>query len=169
MPRRAFISLGSNLDPEVNLPAAATRALALGKFMKASQVYQNPAIAPSPQPDYLNGAFLIATELEPLEIRRQLRRIERELGRVRTADKYAARPIDLDLCLLEDLIIEEDDLTLPDPDLLVRPHLAVTVAELDPEFRHPVSGERLGEIAARLRPRGRLTPRPDVQLVPQGT
>ncbi|OGO13171.1 MAG: 2-amino-4-hydroxy-6-hydroxymethyldihydropteridine diphosphokinase [Chloroflexi bacterium RBG_13_68_17] len=148
--------------PEVNLPRAAARLAEFGALRAVSMVYQNPAIGPAPAPDFLNAAVMIETELDAAEIREQLRRIETELGRLRTVDKYAPRVIDLDLCLLGSLIIETPELRLPDPDLLTRPHLAVTLAELAPGFPHPVTGESLGAIAARLRLGADLRPRPDV-------
>jgi 2-amino-4-hydroxy-6-hydroxymethyldihydropteridine diphosphokinase len=162
LPELAFIALGSNLSPEMNLPLAAGRLAELGRVRGVSMVYQNPAIGPSPAPDFLNAAVLVETELSATEIRDRLRRIEAELGRVRTADKYAPRVIDLDLCLLGSQVLETPELRLPDPDVLTRPHLAIPLAELDPDFPHPVTGEPLGAIAARLRPHADLRPRPDV-------
>jgi 2-amino-4-hydroxy-6-hydroxymethyldihydropteridine diphosphokinase len=162
LPELAFIALGSNLSPEMNLPLAAGRLAELGRVRGVSMVYQNPAIGPSPAPDFLNAAVLVETELSATEIRDRLRRIEAELGRVRTADKYAPRVIDLDLCLLGSQVLETPELRLPDPDVLTRPHLAIPLAELAPDFPHPISGERLAAIAARLRPHADLRPRPDV-------
>ena len=99
-----------------------------------------------------------------MDIRTQLRKIEYELGRVRTADRYAPRTMDLDLCLLGDLVLELLEFTLPDPELLDRPHLAIPMAVLDPDFVHPITQERLSDIAERLMPTAELTPRPDVHL-----
>ena len=139
----------------------------IGSLRAVSMVYQNPAIGPSPAPDFLNTAVLIEAELAALEIRDRLRAIEAQLGRARTSDKYAPRVIDLDLCLLGSHVVETPELSLPDPDVLTRPHLAVTLAELAPDFRHPLTGETLSAIAERLRPLADLRPRPDVaQLIP---
>jgi 2-amino-4-hydroxy-6-hydroxymethyldihydropteridine diphosphokinase len=158
----AFIALGSNVEPEVSLPRAARRLAEIGALRAVSMVYQNPAIGPSPAPDFLNAAVLVETELSATEIRQRLRQIEMDLGRVRSSDKYAPRVIDLDLCLLGSQVAETPELMLPDPDVLTRPHLAIPLAELDPDFPHPVTGEPLGAIAARLRPHADLRPRPDV-------
>ena len=162
MPELAFIALGSNVEPEVNLPRAARRLAEIGALRAVSMVYQNPAIGPSPAPDFLNAAALVETDLAAEEIRERLREIESDLGRVRTSDNYAPRVIDLDLCLLGSQVMETPELRLPDPDVLARAHLAVTLAELAPDFPHPVAGEPLGAIADRLRPAGNLQPRPDV-------
>jgi 2-amino-4-hydroxy-6-hydroxymethyldihydropteridine diphosphokinase len=162
LPELAFIALGSNLSPETNLPLAAGRLAELGRVRAVSMVYQNPAIGPSPAPDFLNAAVLVETNLTAEDIRERLREIESDLGRVRTSDRYAPRTIDLDLCLLGAQVIETLELALPDPDLLTRPHLAIPLAELAPDFPHPVTGEPLGAIAERLRPGADLRPRPDV-------
>jgi 2-amino-4-hydroxy-6-hydroxymethyldihydropteridine diphosphokinase len=162
MTQKAFISLGSNINPEENLPLAMRNLDAIGEIIAVSMVYQNPAVGPTPQPEFLNAAVLIATDLKPLEIRARLRQIEAEMGRLRSDDKYAPREIDLDLCLLGDLLFESPVLTLPDPDMLERPHLIIPLAELDPEFIHPVAGEKLGQIAESLKDNVNLTPRLDV-------
>jgi 2-amino-4-hydroxy-6-hydroxymethyldihydropteridine diphosphokinase len=158
----AFISMGSNLSPEANLPRAARRLSEIGALRAVSMVYQNRAIGPSRAPDFLNAAALLETELDAEEIRQRLRRMEEEMGRVRSADKYAPRVIDLDLCLLGSQIIKTPELDLPDPDLLTRPHLAATLAELAPDFPHPITGERLGAISERLRLGADLRARPEV-------
>ncbi|MEA1978079.1 MAG: 2-amino-4-hydroxy-6-hydroxymethyldihydropteridine diphosphokinase [Chloroflexota bacterium] len=160
----AFIALGSNINPETNLPLAAARLSELGNPIAASAVYQNPAIADEPQSDYLNAAVLIETTLNPLAIRDKLREIEADLGRIRTADKFAPRTIDLDLCILGDRVLDHELLSLPDPALLKRAHLAVTLAELRPDFLHPITGDSLDEIADGLRKNAELNARPDVVL-----
>jgi len=164
----AFIALGSNIEPETNLPLAVARLSELGPCIALSTVYQNPAIANKPQPDYLNAAVLIETALDPLTIRDKLREIEADLGRIRTEDKFAPRTIDLDLCLLGDRVLDHELLTLPDPDLLKRAHLAVTTAELRPDFLHPLTGDALKEIANKLQKDANLKPRPDVVLPGDG-
>ena len=164
MTELAFIALGSNIDPEINLPLASTLLSELGKPIAASTVYQNPAIADEPQPDYLNAAVLIETTLAPLMIREKLREIEADLGRIRTEHKFAPRTIDLDLCILGDRVLDHELLSLPDPDILKRAHLAVTLAELQPDFLHPITGDPLEEIANELQEDVALNPRFDVVL-----
>jgi 2-amino-4-hydroxy-6-hydroxymethyldihydropteridine diphosphokinase len=164
LPELAFVSLGSNIEPEKHLPLAVARMRELGELITCSRVYQNPAIASEPQPDYLNAAILIETQLQPLEMRARLRAIEIQLDRVRTADKYAPRTIDLDLCLYGDLQLESPELTLPDPDILERPHLALTLSELDPQKKYPGTSRSLREIANDLEQGVDFTLRPDVSL-----
>ena len=127
-----------------------------------STVYQNPAVGPTPQLDFLNAAALIETDLPAEAIRHHLRHIEADSNRVRTQNKYAPRTLDLDLCILGNQVIEGPELTLPDPELLNRAHLAVPMAELAPSFPHPTTGETLQSIADRLRPEASLKPRPEL-------
>lgn len=162
MPELAFLSLGSNIEPEHNLVLGAARLAQVGRMQAVSEVYQTAAIGPRPAPDFLNVAILVETELPPEDIRAHLRQIEASLGRARTEDRYAPRPIDLDLCLLGNQILETPDLRVPDPDMLTRPYLAVTLAELAPHFVHPETGETLAAIAERLRAGANLIPRSDV-------
>ena len=164
MTELAFIALGSNIEPETNLPLAVARLSELGRYVTHSTVYQNPAIADEPQPDYLNAAVLIETTLDPLAIRNKLREIEADLGRIRSEDKFAPRTIDLDLCILGNRVLDHELLSLPDPDLLERAYLAVTLAELRPDFLHPLTGETLDEIAAKFQKHVALKPRSDVVL-----
>jgi len=161
---RAFLSLGSNLEPESNLPRAALGLRPLGRILACSNVYRNPAVGPTPGPDFLNAAVLMETELTPHVLRTELRALETRLGRRRTSDKYAPRTIDLDLVLYGALVVRVDGLDLPDPDLVIRPHLAIPLAELDPEHRHPITGETLSSIAARLQPLAPMRLLPEVTL-----
>ncbi len=130
----------------------------MGQLQKLSRVYRSAAVGPHGQPDFANAAALLETPLDPAALRQQLRLIESNLGRVRTADKFAPRVIDLDLTLYGSRILNRPPLTLPAPDLLERAYLAVIMAELDPEFIHPETGETLAEIADRLRKGAALKP-----------
>jgi 2-amino-4-hydroxy-6-hydroxymethyldihydropteridine diphosphokinase len=161
---KAFIALGSNVSPGVYLPLAVRRLGAFGAILGVSQVYQNPAVGVRGQRDFFNAAALVATHLAPLDLRRRLRNTEREFGRLRGPDKYAARVIDLDLCLLGSVVIASASLQLPDPEIERRPYLAVMLAELDPTFVHPTRGVTLEAIATSIRGEARLKPRPDIAL-----
>ncbi len=158
----AFIAIGSNIDPEHNLPQAVALLKHLGAPVRVSRVYQNPALGDRNQPDFLNAAMMLEVEEEPEKIRQRLRTIEAQLGRERTEDKFAPRTIDLDLVMLGDRVLQRAEITLPDPELLFRPHLAVPIAELAPDHLHPESGEPMRAIADRLRPGAELHLRKDL-------
>jgi len=160
---RAFLSLGSNLEPESNLPRAALGLRSLGRVLAVSNVYRNPAVGPTPGPDFLNAAVLLETAFSPHDLRTELRSIEARLGRLLTADKYASRLIDIALVLYGDRVIRDAEWELPDPELISLPHLVIPLAELDPNHKHPVTGERLSSIASRILPQAQM------QLVPDAS
>lgn len=160
---RAFIELGSNVDAEKNLPRAAAALRRLGEITAVSEVYATKPYGPTDQPDFLNAAVELRTEMAPHALRRALRELEAELGRARGGDRYTPRPIDLDLCLYDELVLENDELTLPHPDVSERAYLARSLADLDPELRHPSSGETMAELAARLEPHARYQVRADLR------
>jgi 2-amino-4-hydroxy-6-hydroxymethyldihydropteridine diphosphokinase len=148
-----LISLGSNIDKEVNLPAAIDllREQPGLTVVAVSPVLATAAIAadgqPAAQPTFHNAAVRAETTLTPDELRSVLREIEARLGRVRGADKFAARPIDLDLALYGDAVAAGPK-PLPDPDLLRYAHVAIPLAAVAPDWVHPITGERLDAIAA---------------------
>jgi 2-amino-4-hydroxy-6-hydroxymethyldihydropteridine diphosphokinase len=169
----AFITLGSNIQPETNLRRAVQMIGQRFPIQAISRVYASPAIdaAGEANPDqdpFLNAAILIQTYHTPVELKFQiLRFLEYMLGRVRTADKFAPRTIDLDLALYADCVMDRarDYLTLPDPDILTRAHVALPLADLAPDFVHPLTGLTLAEIAAPFRAMDGIVVREDIRLV----
>ncbi len=130
MPAVALISVGSNVDPERNVIAALAILQGRARVTGSSTFYRTDPLGPPGQPVFLNGIWRIETTLGPVQVREELLRpIEIELGRVRTLDRYAPRPIDLDLVLYDDLVMEDETFRLPHPDL-VRPFVHVPVLEL---------------------------------------
>jgi GTP cyclohydrolase I len=116
-----------------------------------SDCYQTAAVGSADDaPDFVNAAIHLSTELGPEDLRDALRSIEDQLGRVRTDDKYAPRTIDLDIVFYGDLVKDFDGWSLPDPDMVLHPHVAVPVAEVVPDWVHPVSGVSAKEIAESL-------------------
>ncbi len=162
MTEPAFLSLGSNVAPEDYLPRAVAVLKDVGRVLAVSTAYRNPAVGPVPQPDYVNTAALVETDLPAHLLHERLHAIEDRLGRRRGEDRYAPRRIDIDLILLGNQVLDDDGLRLPSPMLLKRAFVAVPLAELAPDFRHPISGERLSLIAERLRPQAILTPLPEL-------
>ena len=163
-PNLAYIALGSNIEPERNLAAAVRLLAGRCKLIALSPVYQTRPVGKTDQSDFLNAAALIETELGPAALKAQvLQTIERTLGRVRSADKNAPRPIDLDITLFNDQVLDVGHRHIPDPDLLCYPHIAVPMADLAPQYVHPESGQTLLEIAEGMSSVGML-PRPDIEL-----
>lgn len=153
MPERVLITVGSNVARETNLPRALWKLASLPELrvLAVSPVYETPAVGPEAQPAYYNAAVLIETDLTPATLRQVLRGIEADLGRVRTEDKFAPRPIDLDIAFFGDRVFDLEGRHIPDPDVLCFPHLAVPLADIAPDWRHPETGQTLAAIVAELR------------------
>jgi 2-amino-4-hydroxy-6-hydroxymethyldihydropteridine diphosphokinase len=146
-PVDAFVAVGSNIRPEDNIPSALLRLKTYATVIAVSNFYKTVAVGTSAQPDFLNGVVKIQTDRSPRELKFEvLRSIEAQLGRVRSADKYAARTIDLDVILYGTLVIDEPDLHLPDPAIRSYPFVAIPLLELAPDLilpdtRTPLSHE----------------------------
>lgn len=164
-----YLSLGGNLSPETHLPAAVALLKRYGSILATSSVYETAPLGTSePQPNYLNAAVLIESTLAPAEFQHQaISAIERELGRERTEDRYAARPIDIDIMLVNREVLKIDHRSIPSPEILERNFVAVPLAEIAPTYIHPITGETLRSIAARVKDiSGPLSVRTDVRLLP---
>lgn len=152
---RAFIGIGSNIDPERNV-RAAIRSLGRHTHLTGiSMVYRTDALDRPEQPPYFNCVVEVETDAPPMQLKQAvLRPIENSLGRKRTEDKYAPRTIDLDLIVYGDLAMDEEGMRLPDPDILERPFLAIPLFELAPDLVLAGHGLRIRDIAAKLTPDG---------------
>jgi dihydroneopterin aldolase/2-amino-4-hydroxy-6-hydroxymethyldihydropteridine diphosphokinase len=158
---RAFIGIGSNIEPAENVRAAIRSLARQTRLVAISTVYLTEAVGRTEQPPYYNCVVEIETEAPPADIKfGLLRGIENKLGRQRTADKYAPRTIDLDLIVYGDLTLDAEGIKLPDPEILERPFLAIPLSELAPDLVLAGYGLRIGEVAAKLPPDG-MQPLPD--------
>jgi 2-amino-4-hydroxy-6-hydroxymethyldihydropteridine diphosphokinase len=165
----AYLSLGSNLDKEHNLPAAVGLLAAHGRVLAVSSVYETAPIGNPDDPSFFNAAVALETALQPAELKQQvLARIEQQLGRLRSADPNAPRTIDVDISLFDDAILDLGKRHIPDPEIVRFPHIAVPLADLAPDFRHPETGETLAQIADRVTAAAGqpLRRRGDISLLP---
>jgi len=148
---RAFVAIGSNIDPAVNVENALDLLARRLIVTKISTVYKTEAEKRPEQEQFYNCVIEIQTDMAPLELKFQvLRSIEAQLKRQRSSDKYSPRTIDLDLILYGDLVLEENDLIMPDPDIARRFFLAAPLAELEPDLILPGSNMRIFDLAANL-------------------
>jgi GTP cyclohydrolase I len=161
---QVLIALGSNINSEYNLREAVRRLALRSRLIAVSPVYETEPVGAAGQPNFLNAAALLETDLSPAKLKSQvLEVIEQELGRVRTADKNAPRTIDLDLALVGDQVLDLGPRHIPDLDLTRHPHIAIPLADLAPKQRHPETGQTLQEIAESM-PRKALLRRPEIVL-----
>ncbi len=147
----AFVAVGSNIDPGRNVRAALEMLSAKEHVTAISNVYRTAPEGRAEQGDYFNCVVEIWTSRAPIDLKRQvLRPIEAVLGRERSSDRFAARTIDLDLILYDEITIETPELTLPDPALLNRPFVALPILELAPDLVVPGSSLALKNLVAGL-------------------
>lgn len=115
-----------------------------------SSVYEaEPVGEIAEQPDFLNAAVRIRTELEPGQLLAVCKAIEVEHGRMFGGARHGPRPIDIDLLLLGDLELEDERLTLPHRELAARRFVLAPLLELDPELALP-DGRRLADALAAI-------------------
>lgn len=153
---RVFLSLGSNIDKERNLPAAVALLREWTNVRAVSPVYETAPMGLRQQASFLNAAVLIETPLDAVEVKDELiGRLERTLKRERTADKNAPRTIDADIALFNDDVLDYTPSDgrarhVPDPDLLRFAHAIVPLADLAPQQVHPETGQPLADLARTL-------------------
>ena len=149
----AYLSLGSNIEPENNLPAAVRELGRFGRVLQVSRVWQSIPVGGPGQPDYLNAALLLETALSAIDLKaKAIATVEARLGRMRSTDRNAPRTIDIDIMLFDREQLRLGDRNIPDQEVLERPFVAIPLAEITPGYIHPVTGESLAEIASRFDP-----------------
>ncbi len=165
---QAFLALGSNINPEVNLPQAVQRLTQFGIVSNKSSVWQSAPVGDPDQPDFLNAAVLLETEYAATALCDQVvPEIELALKRVRDPqNKNGPRTIDLDLVLYNAETLQIAHRTIPDPEIESRIFLAVPLAEIAPNYNVPGLNRTLVEIAEilSLNSKNQLQRRSEIQL-----
>ena len=146
-----FVSVGSNIEPGKNVRRALLLLNEQINIIATSTFYLTAPLGKFRQPLFFNGVIKVATEIPPLELKMSvLRKIEALLGRERTQNRFAPRPIDLDLIIYGGLVIRENGLSIPDPEIYERPFLGLPLLELSPRLVMPDSGIPLTQVVAGL-------------------
>lgn len=138
---RAFIALGANLeDPAAQVRAALADLTGSGDIalVAASSLYRTAPIG-ADGPDYINAVAAVDTPLPPAGLLSRLFAVEAHFGRTRSY-RNAPRPLDLDLLLYDDQVLDGPELTLPHPRLHLRAFVLVPLAEIAPDLALPGRG-----------------------------
>lgn len=163
----AYLLLGSNIDPEANLPAAVQALSRWGTVLAVSDVWESKPVGFADQPNFLNAAVLLQTPLGVVDLRNgPVVEIERQLHRVRDPDNVnGPRTIDVDVVLFNRDTGRFGRLHLPDPEIAKHAFMAVPLSQIAPEYVLPEDGRNLAEIAAALEGASEdLTKRSNVRL-----
>ena len=138
--RRVYIAIGSNLASPLEQVNAAIQAIGEipdSRIMAVSSFYRTPPLGPQDQPDYLNAAVALETTLAPEALLDHTQRIELQQGRVRKAERWGPRTLDLDIMLFGDEVINTERLTVPHYDMKNRGFMLWPLVEIAPELLFP--------------------------------
>jgi 2-amino-4-hydroxy-6-hydroxymethyldihydropteridine diphosphokinase len=150
---RAYLSLGSNIEPEKHLRAALAELRARFGAILVSAVYRSRAVG-FDGPDFLNLAVGLDTDLDPIALNDWLHALEDRHGRRRDVPRYASRTLDADIVLFGDRIVDgPGHLRIPRPELS-EPFVLKPLADIAPDARDPEDGRTIAE---RLRGHGPTT------------
>ena len=158
--RTGYLGLGSNVgDAASHLRAAVELLEAEGiEIAAVSSAYVTEPVGEIlDQPDFLNAAVRIRTDLEPEELLDACKRVEAERGRQFDLPRHSPRPLDVDLLLLGEIEMSNERLTLPHREVTTRRFVLVPLLELDPELALP-DGTRLAAALDALGPGQRVKP-----------
>lgn len=145
-----FIAMGTNLgDRLANLKEGLSALPPTVRPDALSPIYETEPWGFEDQPDFLNGVIRAETDLAPGELLDYLKNIEKEMGRRKTV-RYGPRVIDLDILFYDDLVLETPELTIPHPSMAERPFVLVPLADLAPEFCHPVLKKKILDLLSEL-------------------
>jgi 2-amino-4-hydroxy-6-hydroxymethyldihydropteridine diphosphokinase len=141
----AYVSGGSNLEPEKNLVVAARALQARHPGARFSRCYRNRAVG-FEGPDFINFVVELPVAGAPALLKGELECVETLCGRVREAPKWAPRAMDLDILLFGNLVQDTPGLVLPRADLLKWAFMLGPLAELAPQMVHPVQKRKIGQL-----------------------
>ncbi|MBT3377240.1 MAG: GTP cyclohydrolase I FolE2 [Lentisphaerae bacterium] len=153
---RVCLGLGANLgDRESNLAEAMNRLRPQVEVTQVSRTYETDPVGYAQQPRFLNIACQALTSLSPEDLLKHCKRVERQMGRdAGSGIRYGPRPIDVDILLYEDRIVDLPDLQIPHPLIHERAFVLVPLADVAPEWTHPSMGKTVSELAAHVSTQG---------------
>ena len=146
--KKVFIGLGSNVGNRLlNIEKAIDliNENSNCKVVKTSSIFESVAFGVKEQNNFLNSVVCIETDFDPANLLKLLKNIENKIGRTKT-EKWGPREIDLDILLFDNLILSENNLTIPHKGIQERDFVMVPLTEIEPEIVHPVLKDKIKNI-----------------------
>jgi 2-amino-4-hydroxy-6-hydroxymethyldihydropteridine diphosphokinase len=156
---KVYLSLGSNRGGRT---ANLKRAIDLltewaGNVITLSSLYETPPWKMEDETDFLNQVVLLETALPAQELIDMLILIESMMGRVRSSKKYEPRKIDIDILFFNNEVITTEELTVPHPLMQERKFVLTPIAEIAPEFIHPVLKKSMVQLLDECQDKSEIT------------
>ncbi len=139
---RVYLGIGSNIDPENNLRLGVRNLQSLFGELTISSTYKSAAVG-FDGPDFLNLVVGFNSEETPAHIHKRIDAIHKLAGRQAGAARYSSRPLDIDLLLYDDLVLNSPPIKLPRDDVLKYSFVLRPLAEIAPDLIHPNTGRPL--------------------------
>lgn len=147
--KETILLLGSNLGNVLQNLNTAKQGIAesIGLISKESSIYRTAPWGVTNQPEFLNQVVAVMTSLNPSDLLAATRLIEQNIGRKRKG-KWEARVIDLDILFYQEEVVNELNLIIPHPGIPHRRFTLEPLAEISPDFVHPVLKKKISELLA---------------------
>ncbi len=135
-----YLSLGGNIGNKKNNFIQSYQLITkhVGETIVSSAIYETPPWGFQSKDNFWNQVIKVQTELSPQKMLEQIQLMEKQLGRKYTKEGYESRPIDVDILYFDNLILETENLIIPHPLIQNRKFVLVPLAEIAPDFIHPV-------------------------------
>ncbi|MBI4397302.1 MAG: 2-amino-4-hydroxy-6-hydroxymethyldihydropteridine diphosphokinase [Elusimicrobia bacterium] len=148
---RVFVGLGSNVGNRLGFLRAGLTALGQmpgTKLMRVSRIYETSPVGPRQRP-FMNAAAEIRTELSPVDFLKEVKDMEKKIGRKKRR-RWGPREIDIDVLFFGSRRIKVKGLTVPHPELARRKFALQPLLDVAPRFRDPVSGKTVDRLNREL-------------------
>jgi 2-amino-4-hydroxy-6-hydroxymethyldihydropteridine diphosphokinase len=136
--RKGYISIGSNIDKNKNIPASLEALKLHFGQLTISSIYESESVGFTGDTFY-NLVVGFNSEFSVKEVARILRQIELDNGRTRNSQKFSSRTLDLDLILYDNLILNDGRLQIPRDEIERYAFVLEPLAEIAPDLKHPIS------------------------------